>query len=106
MSSIVNFVIDHGTLLVAGLAVIEGCFAAYLIRRNEQLNARLHRAREAAEDAARAAALAAPGGIDPEVVIHLLRTGQPTTLDNVHALMEQKERMEAMRMQSPIPGGH
>jgi hypothetical protein len=93
-------------VLIAALAVIEGGLCAFLIRRNEQLTAHLHRAREAAEDAARAAALAAPGGIDPEIVLHLLRTGQPTTLDNVHALMEQKERMEAgqFEQQGGVPG--
>ena len=99
MNTAIDFVRDHGTFLMAGLAVLEGLMVAFLIRRNERMAARLHRAREAAEDAARAAALAAPGGIDPEIVIHLLRTGQPTTLDNVHALMEQRERSEAMRFE-------
>ena len=99
MNNVIDFVRDHGTFLMAGLAVLEGLMVAFLIRRNERMAARLHRAREAAEDAARAAALAAPGGIDPEIVIHLLRTGQPTTLDNVHALMEQRERSEAMRFE-------
>jgi hypothetical protein len=101
VNNVVDFVHEHGTFLMAGLAVLEGLMVAFLIRRNERMAERLHRAREAAEDAARAAALAAPGGIDPEIVIHLLRTGQPTTLDNVHALMEQRERSEAMRFDGP-----
>ena len=92
MTSLINYIQDHATIIIAVLAIFEGCLCAFLIRRNEDLRVRLYRAREAAEDAARAAALASPGGIDPEVVIHLLRSGQTPTLDSVHALMEQNEK--------------
>ena len=103
MRPVIDFLVLHATILIAILAILEGALCAHLIRRNEKLQARLHRATEAAEDAARAAALAAPGNIDPEVVIHLLRTGQPTTLDNVNSLMEQKDREEAARMGATPP---
>ena len=95
MQAAVKFLTDNSTLSVGVLAMIEGCLCAVLIRRVHVVKARLYRARSAAEDAARAAALAAPGSIDPEVVIQLLRSGQPATLDNVHAAMEQRERLSS-----------
>lgn len=88
--SLVDSVRDHAVFILAGLAILEGALCAYLVRRTEQFKRRLDIAVRAAEDAARAAALAAPGGIDPEVVIGLLRTGQPTSLDSVYAVMERQ----------------
>ena len=72
------------------LAIFEGALCAFLLRRVDILQRRLDVAVGAAEDAARAAALAYPGGIDPEVVITLLRSGQPVTLDSVYAHMERQ----------------
>jgi len=82
-------------ILFAAIAIVEGILAGWLYRRNEDLHNRLRRAEEAADQAARAAALAAPGEIDPEIVIRLLRSGQPVTLDVVRDLMEERERAEA-----------
>ena len=96
MNQFISTLTDHATLAVAILAVVEGFLCVTLLHRNERLRDRLAIAQQAAEDAARAAALASPGGIDPEAVIALLRAGQPTTLDNVYAVMEQNERRQAM----------
>lgn len=74
-------------LLCALLALV----CALLLVRVERLKDRLHRARIAAEDAARAAALAAPGGIDEEVVVEMLNRGERPTLDNVYAAMQRRE---------------
>ena len=49
-------------------------------------------AQAAALKSARAAALAAPGAIDPEAVLALLRQGHAPTLDNVYAMMRRRER--------------
>ncbi|MGP8161081.1 MAG: hypothetical protein ACLQGJ_07655 [Candidatus Dormibacteria bacterium] len=95
MNSVINIVTDHATILLAAVAIIEGVLAAWLIRRIDDMRMRLRRAREAADQAARSAALAAPGAIDPEIVIQLLRSGQAVTLDVVHELMEGRERAEA-----------
>ena len=48
------------------------------------------------------AALAAPGAIDPEAVLALLRQGHAPTLDNVYAMMRRREREAAN--QDPDPG--
>ena len=82
------------TVLLALVAVIEGAGGLYLIGRVRTLRARLDVAVEAAEDAARAAALAAPGGIDPEVVIDLIRQGRTANLDTIHDLMERQAASE------------
>ena len=82
---------DHGVVALALLSVVLGFLCSYLLRRQKVMSRRLRIAEEAAEDAARAAALAAPGGIDPEVVIQLLRDGRPPTLDNIYALMHNRE---------------
>ena len=95
MNSVINIVTDHATILLAAVAIIEGVLAAWLIRRIDDMRMRLRRAREAADQAAHSAALAAPGAIDPEIVIQLLRSGQAVTLDVVHELMERRERAEA-----------
>ena len=79
-------------LILVVVVLIEAAVCAYFLRRVRQLQKRLEVAVAAAEDAARAAALASPGGIDPEVVISLLRSGQPVTLDAVYAYMEKQSR--------------
>ena len=97
MNAVISIVTGHATILLAALAILEGILAAWLFRRNDEMRLRLRRAREAADQAARAAALAAPGAIDPEIVIQLLQSGQSVTLEMVHSLMEQRERAEAAR---------
>lgn len=95
MNSVLNAVTGHAAILLAVVAILEGVLTAWLFRRNDELRMRLRRAREAADQAARTAALAAPGGIDPEIVIQLIRSGQSPTLDVVHTLMEQREGADA-----------
>jgi hypothetical protein len=95
VNSVISVLTDHATILLAGVAIIEGVLAAWLIRRIDDMRMRLRRAREAADQAARTAALAAPGGIDPEIVIQLLRSGQAVTLDVVRDLMAQRELADA-----------
>lgn len=95
MNSVISAITGHATILLAVVAILEGVLAAWLIRRVDEMRMRLRRAREAADQAARAAALTAPGGIDPEIVIQLLRSGQSVTLDVVHDLMAQRERADA-----------
>jgi len=97
VNAVISIVTGHATILLAVLAILEGILAAWLFRRNDEMRLRLRRAREAADQAARAAALAAPGAIDPEIVIQLLQSGQSVTLEVVHSLMEQRERAEAAR---------
>jgi uncharacterized membrane protein len=87
--------VKNGIEILGGLAILEAVISLFLIIRMRKIKKQLDIAATAAEDAARAAALAAPGGIDPEVVIGLLRAGQPTTLDNVYAIMEQQAKAEA-----------
>lgn len=82
---------DHATLILALLATFLGFLAAWLLRRVERLQKRVKAAERSAEEAARAASMAAPGGIDPEVVLKLLREGMPPTLDNVYALMRRRD---------------
>jgi len=95
VSSMINAVTGHATIVLAVVAILEGVLAAWLIRRIDDMRMRLRRARDAADQAARTAALAAPGGIDPEIVIQLLHAGQAVTLDVVHDLMAERERAEA-----------
>ncbi len=73
-------------VVAAVLAILCVALAAWV----ERLKDRLHVAQAAAEDAAKAAALAAPGGIDPDVVVQLLRTGERPTLDAVYTTMQQR----------------
>ena len=95
MNSVLNAVTGHAAILLAVGAILEGVLTAWLFRRNDELRMQLHRARDAADQAARTAALAAPGGIDPEIVIQLIRSGQSPTLDAVHTLMQQREGADA-----------
>ncbi|HYA00659.1 MAG TPA: hypothetical protein VEK76_09950 [Candidatus Binatia bacterium] len=96
MSQVIDALTGHAAIVLAVVAIAEGVLAAWLLRRNEELRIRLRRAGEAADEAARAAALAAPGGIDPEIVINLLRAGQAVTLETVRELMTQHDGLEAV----------
>lgn len=95
MSSVIDTITGHSTILLGVVAIVEGLLAAWLLRRNEEIRMSLRRARDAADQAARAAALTAPGGVDPEIVIQLLRSGQAVTLEVVHQMMEEREGAEA-----------
>ncbi len=95
MNSVLSAVTGHAAILLAVVAILEGVLAAWLFRRNDELRMQLRRARDAADEAVRTAALAAPGGIDPEIVIQLIRSGQSPTLDVVQSLMDQRESAEA-----------
>jgi hypothetical protein len=90
LQHIVDAVRTQPVIAVGALAVVLALLCIVLIARVERLKDRLHIAKAAAEDAAKAAALAAPGGIDPDVVADLLRTGERPTLDAVYATMQQR----------------
>lgn len=90
LQHIVDAVRTQPVIAVGALAVVLALLCIVLIARVERLKDRLHVAKAAAEDAAQAAALAAPGGIDPDVVADLLRTGERPTLDAVYATMQQR----------------
>jgi hypothetical protein len=62
-------------------------------------------AQAAALESARAAALAAPGAIDPEAVLALLRQGHAPTLDNVYAMMRRRELEGTEKTEDP-PSTH
>jgi|SRR5207302_9285193 len=94
---------DHAVLLLCALAVVQGLICAALLRGLRQAREGLIAARSAAEEAARAAALAAPGAIDPEVVLTLLREGHAPTLDNVYAIMQRAE--ESVPVPQPVGPG-
>jgi hypothetical protein len=90
LQSIVDSVRGHPVVVVGALAVLLALLCVALIARVERLKDRLHVAQTAAEDAAKAAALAAPGGIDPDVVADLLRVGERPTLDAVYDTMQRR----------------
>jgi hypothetical protein len=90
LQHIVEAVRTQPVIAVGALAVVLALLCIVLIARVERLKDRLHVAKAAAEDAAKAAALAAPGGIDPDVVAELLRTGERPTLDAVYATMQRR----------------
>jgi hypothetical protein len=90
VQQIIDTVRAHPALDLGGLAAALGLLCMVLLARVERLKDRLHTAQAAAEDAAAAAALAAPGGIDPAVVVELLRTGERPTLDAVYATMQRR----------------
>jgi hypothetical protein len=87
---IIDTVRGQPVLGIGAVAVILALLCVVLVGRIERLKDRLHVAKAAAEDAAQAAALAAPGGIDPDVVAELLRTGQRPTLDAVYDAMQRR----------------
>ncbi|MFN2452494.1 MAG: hypothetical protein ABR541_09090, partial [Candidatus Dormibacteria bacterium] len=74
---------DNAPVLLVVAIVFEAVIAILWRRQIISLKQRLEATVEAAEDAARAAALAAPGGIDPEMVLQLIRAGHTPTLDTV-----------------------
>jgi hypothetical protein len=76
--------------ILAVLAAVTTLLAYFMYLRMRTAQRRLVKAQAAAEEAARAAALAAPGGIDPEIVLAILNQGLPPTLDNVYMLTQQK----------------
>jgi hypothetical protein len=100
-SPLVSWIQDHAVLILAGLAVVEGIVCMSLLRRTRHAIHEMKAAQAAAVDAARAAALAAPGAIDPEAVLALLRQGHAPTLDNVYAMMRRREAEAAGSASNP-----
>jgi hypothetical protein len=92
LQHLIDIVRSQPIWAIAALAVVLALLCIALIARIERLKDRLHLAQAAAEDAARAAALAAPGGIDPDVVADILRKGERPTLDGVYATMQGRAR--------------
>lgn len=90
LQHIIDTVRGEPVIAVGVVAAILALLCVMLVARIERLKDRLHIAKAAAEDAAQAAALAAPGGIDPDVVAELLRTGERPTLDAVYAAMQRR----------------
>jgi hypothetical protein len=90
-SPLVSWIQDHSVLILAGLAVVEGIICLALLRMARHARHEMKAAQAAALESARAAALAAPGAIDPEAVLALLRQGHAPTLDNVYAMMRRRE---------------
>lgn len=91
MSHLIDTLRTQPTIMLGTLTIVLALLCAAMLARIERLKDRLHVAQSAAEDAARAAALAAPGGIDPEVVVDLLRSGERPTLDAVYATMQGRK---------------
>ena len=91
-NQLVSWIQDHSVLILAGLAVVEGLICLGLLRNARHARHEMKAAQAAALESARAAALAAPGAIDPEAVLALLRQGHAPTLDNVYAMMARRER--------------
>ncbi|MFI5286094.1 MAG: hypothetical protein ACHQ4F_07225 [Candidatus Dormibacteria bacterium] len=91
-NQVVNWIRDHSVLILAALAVVEGIISLALLRTSRHARHEMKAAQAAALESARAAALAAPGAIDPEAVLALLRQGHAPTLDNVYAMMRRRER--------------
>ncbi|MBJ7593480.1 MAG: hypothetical protein JF886_01245 [Candidatus Dormibacteraeota bacterium] len=88
LQHVIDTVRAQPVIAVGVVAVLLALLCVLLVARVERLKDRLHIAKAAAEDAAQAAALAAPGGIDPDVVAELMRTGQRPTLDAVYEAMQ------------------
>ena len=72
---VASWVQDHSVLILAALAVVEGLICLSLLRTARHARHEMKAAQAAALESARAAALAAPGAIDPEAVLALLRQG-------------------------------
>jgi hypothetical protein len=87
---IIDTIRGQPVIAIGAVAVVLTLLCIALAARVERLKDRLHIAQSAAEDAAKAAALAAPGGIDPDVVAELLRMGERPTLDAVYANMQAR----------------
>jgi hypothetical protein len=100
-NQLVSWIQNHSVLILAGLAVVEGIICLSLLRTARQARHEMKAAQTAAIEAARAAALAAPGAIDPEAVLALLRQGHAPTLDNVYAMMRRREAQSAESAETP-----
>jgi len=94
-NQLVAWIQDHSVLILAGLAVVEGIICMSLLRVARRARHEMKAAQTAAIESARAAALAAPGAIDPEAVLALLRQGHAPTLDNVYAMMRRRDQESA-----------
>ncbi len=105
-SQLVSWIQDHSVMILAGLAVVEGLISLGLLRNARHARHEMRAAQAAALESARAAALAAPGAIDPEAVLALLRQGHAPTLDNVYAMMARREREGAVNADElgAVPG--
>jgi len=103
-NQVVSWIQDHSVLILAGLAVVEGIICVSLLRMARHARYEMKAAQAAAIEAARAAALAAPGAIDPEAVLALLRQGHAPTLDNVYAMMRRRDAESVDRAPTPTPG--
>ena len=90
LQHIVDTIRAQPVIAIGALAAVLALLCIALVARVERLKDRLHVAKAAAEDAAKAAALAAPGGIDPDIVAELLRIGERPTLDAVYTSMQQR----------------
>ena len=101
--TVVSWIQDHSVLILAALAVLEGIICLALLRMARHARHEMQAAQAAALESARAAALAAPGAIDPEAVLALLRQGHAPTLDNVYAMMRRRELEGAGKIQDPEP---
>jgi hypothetical protein len=100
-NQVVSWVQDHSVLILAALAVVEGIICTALLRTARHARHEMKAAQAAALESARAAALAAPGAIDPEAVLALLRQGHAPTLDNVYAMMRRREAEAAQGIVGP-----
>ena len=89
--TILQVIVDYDALIVGGLALVAFVLIIMQSQKIKHLRRNLDEARHAAEEAARAAALAHPGSIDPEAVIEVLRRGIPPTLDNVYSVMRRRD---------------
>ena len=89
--SILQGIVDYDALIIGLLAGIALVLNIIQSQKIKQLRLNLDEARRAAEEAARMAALAHPGSIDPEAVIEVLRRGIPPTLDNVYSVMRRRD---------------
>jgi hypothetical protein len=105
-NQLVSWVQDHSVLILAGLAVVEGIICLALLRMARHARHEMKAAQAAALESARAAALAAPGAIDPEAVLALLRLGHAPTLDNVYAMMRRRENESADQAEEPASAGN
>jgi hypothetical protein len=102
-TQLVSWIQDHSVLILAALAVVEGIICLSLLRMARHARHEMKAAQAAALESARAAALAAPGAIDPEAVLALLRQGHAPTLDNVYAMMRRREREGLDKPDDPEP---
>ena len=100
-SPLVSWIQDHAVLILAGLAVVEGIICLTLLRKARHATHEMKAAQAAALESARAAALAAPGAIDPEAVLALLRLGHAPTLDNVYQMMRRRENEASDQTDDP-----